>query len=155
MWCSRLGRELSVWRPGGESFVTPIAYDEPMLIWWEGRATWRRVSSLKFRHFFFLFLNFYILESGKFLKRQLYLLCFSLGVFSCEPHLCSVQIVHIMLSSLIPLRQRDPDVCRIQPINGINDSLCGIDKTVRVALRDVHTHRILNTYSANYSPVIQ
>lgn len=55
---------------------------------------------------------------------------FIVFLFSYEPHLCSVQIVHIMLSSLSPLRQRDPDVCRIQPINGINDSLCGIDKTV-------------------------
>lgn len=30
-----------------------------------------------------------------------------------------------------------------------------VGSTKQSAMRDVHTHRILNTYSANYSPVIQ
>lgn len=149
MWCSGLGRELSVLRPGVESSVTPIAYDEPMLIWWEGRAAWRRVSSLKFRHFFFLFLNFYILESGKFLKRQLCLLCFSFLMSL----ICALSKLYTLCYHPLALWDRGTQMCvESSQLMALMTVFVGSTKQ---SLREVHTHWMLNTYSANYSPVIQ
>lgn len=68
--------------------------------------------------------------------------------------ICALSKLYTLCYHPLALRDRGTQMCvESSQLTALMTVFVG--STKQSAMRDVHTHRILNTYSANYSPVIQ